>query len=55
MKKTSLPLLSTANQLLVEFIPILTVSVLPSSNKKACYIHYDIDVSGFAQTGLSFT
>ena len=26
MKKTSLPLLSTANQLLVEFIPILIVS-----------------------------
>ena len=30
MKKTSLPLLSTANQLLAEFIPI---SFLPSSNK----------------------
>ena len=32
MKKTSLPLLSTANQLLAEFIPIFD-SFLPSSNK----------------------
>ena len=53
MKKTSLPLLSTANQLLAEFIPILTVSYHPVI-KLACYIHYYIDVSGFARIGLSF-
>ena len=39
MKKVSLPLLYTANQLLVEFIPILTVSYHPIT-KLACYIHY---------------
>ena len=39
---------------LVEFMPILTVSYHPVT-KLASYIHYYIDVSGFAQTGLSFT
>ena len=52
MKKTSLPLLSTANQLLVELIPILTNSYHPVT-KLACYIHYYSDVSGFALIGLS--
>ena len=36
MKKASLLLLSTANQLLAEFIPILTVSYHPVT-KLACY------------------
>ena len=54
MKKTSLPLLSTANQLLAEFMPILTVSYHVVT-KLARYIHYYIDVSRFAQIGLSFT
>ena len=54
MKKTSLPLLSTTNQLLAEYIPILTVSYHPVP-KLACYINYYIDLSGFAQTGLSLT
>ena len=54
VKKTSLPLLSTENQLLAEFIPILTVSYHPVT-KLASYIHYYIDVSGFAHIGLSFT
>ena len=53
-EKISLLLLSTTNQLLEEFIPILTVSYHPVT-KLACYIHYYIDVSGFAQIGLSFT
>ena len=39
---------------LAEFPPILTVSYHPVT-KLACYIHYYIDVSGFAQIGLSFT
>ena len=42
------------NQRLAEFIPILTVSYHPVT-KLACFIHYYIDVSGFAQIGLSFT
>ena len=54
VKKTSLPFLSTANQLLAEFIPILIVSY-HLVTKSACYIHYYIDVSGFAQIGLSST
>ena len=49
-----LPLLSTANQLLAEFVPTLTFSYHPVT-KLACYIHYYIDVSQFAQIGLSFT
>ena len=53
-RKASLPFLSTANLLLAEFIPILTVSYHPAT-KLACYIHYYIDASGFAQIGLSFT
>ena len=53
-QKTSLPLLSTGNQLLAEFIPVLKVSYHPVT-KLACYIQYYIDVSGFAQIGLSFT
>ena len=53
-KKAGLPLLSTANQLLAEVISILTVCYHPVP-KLACYIHYYIDVSGFAQIGLSFT
>ena len=43
-----------ANQLLAEFIPILIVSY-HLVTKSACYIHYYIDVSGFAQIRLSFT
>ena len=43
VKKASLPLLSTAKQLLVEFIPVFTVSYHPVT-KLACYIHYYIDV-----------
>ena len=54
-EKTSLPLLSTINQLLAEFIPILIVSYHLVTKLAACYIHYYIDVSGFAQIGLSFT
>ena len=48
-----LPLLSTANQLLAEFIPTVTVFYHPVT-KLPCYIHYYIDVSEFAQIGLSF-
>ena len=44
MNKASLPLLSTSNQPLAEFIPILTVSYHPV-RKLGCYIHYYIDVS----------
>ena len=51
VKKTSLPLLSTENQILAEFIP---VSYHPVT-KLPCYMHYYIDVSGFAQIILSFT
>ena len=54
MKKTSLPHMSTANQPLTEFIPILTVSHHLVA-KMGCYIHYYIDVSGYAQIRLSFT
>ena len=46
-EKRSLPLLSTANQLLAEFIPTLIVSY-HLVTKSACYRHYYIDVSGFA-------
>ena len=53
-KKAGLPLLSTANQLLAEVISILTISY-HSVPKLACYIHYYIDVSRFAQIGPSFT
>ena len=53
-EKARLPLLSTANQLLADFIPILTVSYHPVT-KLACYIHYYIDLCRFAQTALSFT
>ena len=53
-EKISLLLLSTTNQLLEEFIPILTVSYHPVT-KLDCYIHYYIDVSGLAEIGLSFT
>ena len=52
--RESLPFLSTTNQLLAEFIPILIVSY-HLVTKSACYIHYYIDVSGFAQIGLSST
>ena len=43
MKKADLPILSTANQLLAEFIPNLTVSYHPVT-KLACYIHYYIEL-----------
>ena len=43
----------TANQLLPEFILILTVSYHPVT-ELACYIYYYVDVPGFAQIGLSF-
>ena len=52
--RMNLPLLPTANQLLAEFISILTVPY-HLVTKLASYIHYYIDVSGFAQIGLSFT
>ena len=42
VKKTSLPLLSTANQLLAELISILIVSY-HLVTKSSCYIHYYID------------
>ena len=54
VNKADLSLLSTANQLLAESKPILTVSY-HLVTKLACYLHYYIDVSGFAQIGLSFT
>ena len=53
VNKASLPLLSNANQLLAEVIPILKVSYHPVI-KLACYIDFYIDASGFAQIGLSF-
>ena len=53
-EKDKFTALSTANQLLAEFLTILTVFYHPVT-KLTCYIHYYIDVSGFAQIGLSFT
>ena len=53
MGKANLQSLSTENQLLVEFILILTVSYhLPT--KLGRLIHCYIEVSEFAQVGLTF-
>ena len=53
VKKEGLPLLSTTNQLLAEFLPTLTGFYHPVT-KLAYYMHY-INVSGFAQIGLGFS
>ena len=53
MDKANLKSLSTENQLLAEFILILTVSYhLPT--KLGWLIHCYIEVSEFAQVGLTF-
>ena len=44
MNNASLPLQSSTNQRLAEFLPILIVSYHPVT-KLACYIHYCTDVS----------
>ena len=53
MNMADLQHLSTANQLLAEFILISTVSYHPPI-KLAWFIHCYLDVSGFAQIGLTF-